>query len=89
MTVRSSSKQIQTLLGHFYAVLFAIIVLKKYRPTYLSRLFRGGQLKTPVKLVCLKRGAEISFFPSHAKNTEVGLQLHFGWAHAHPGNRFK
>ncbi len=51
MTARSSSKQIQTLLGHFYAVLFAIIVFKKYRPTYLSRVSRGGQLKTPVKLV--------------------------------------
>jgi hypothetical protein len=35
----------------FYAVLFAIIVFKKYRPTYLSRVSRGGQLKTPVKLV--------------------------------------
>jgi len=51
MTVRLSSKRIQTLLGHFYAVLFAIIVFKKYRPTYLSRVSRGGQLKTPVKLV--------------------------------------
>ncbi len=25
--------------------------------------------------------------PSTAKITKVGLQLHFGWAHAHPGNR--
>jgi len=26
-----------------------------------------------------KRGVEISFFPSHAKITKVGLQLHFRW----------
>jgi hypothetical protein len=25
--------------------------------------------------------------PATAKITKVGLQLHFGWAHAHPGNR--
>ncbi len=50
MTVRSSSKRIQTLGGHFYAVLFAIIVFKKYRPTYLSRVSRGGQLKTQLNL---------------------------------------
>jgi hypothetical protein len=35
--VVSSSKRIQTLLGPFYAVLFAIIVFKKYRPTYLNK----------------------------------------------------
>jgi hypothetical protein len=33
-------------------------------------------------------GAEISFFPATAKITKVGIQLHFGWAHAHPGNCF-
>ncbi len=51
MTVRSSSKRIQTLLGPFYAVLFAIIVFKKYQPTYLISVSRGGQLKTGLKLV--------------------------------------
>jgi len=25
--------------------------------------------------------------PATAKITKVGIQLHFGWAHAHPGNR--
>jgi hypothetical protein len=25
--------------------------------------------------------------PATAKITKVGLQLHFGWAHVHPGNR--
>ncbi len=53
MTVRSSSKRIQTLLGPFYAVLFAIIVFKKYRPHYLSSVSRGGQLKTGLNLIVL------------------------------------
>jgi hypothetical protein len=51
MTVRSSSKQIQTLMGPFYAVLFAIIVFKKYLPTYLSSVSRGGQFKTGLNIV--------------------------------------
>jgi hypothetical protein len=51
MIVRSSAKRIQTLLGHFYAVLFAIIVFKKYWPAYLSSVSRGGQLKTQLNLV--------------------------------------
>jgi hypothetical protein len=55
MTARSRSKRLQTLLGHLYAVLLAIIVFKKYRPTYLSRVSQGGQLKTPVKLVPRER----------------------------------
>ncbi len=51
MTIRSSSKRIQTLLGHFYAVLFAIIVFKKYWPTYLSSVSRGGNSRQGFKLV--------------------------------------
>ncbi len=51
MTIRSRSKRIQTLLGPFYAVLFAIIIFEKYRPTYLSSVSREGQLKTGLNLV--------------------------------------
>ena len=59
MIVMSSSKRIQTLFGHFYAVLFAIIVFKKYPPTYLSSMSQGGQLKTGLNLV---EGQNRNFF---------------------------
>ena len=45
-------------------------------------------------LCALETFAEFSYYewkfpssPATAKITKVGLQLHFGWAHAHPGNR--
>jgi hypothetical protein len=60
MIVMSSSKRIQTLLGHFYAVLFAIIVFKKYPPTYLSSLSRGGQLKTGFKLILTSKKKRVA-----------------------------
>ena len=51
MTVMSSSKRIQTLLGPFDTGKGSIIVFKKYRSTYLSSVSRGGLLKTRIKLV--------------------------------------
>jgi hypothetical protein len=68
MTVRSSSKRIQTLLGSFDAVLFAIIVFKKYLPTYLSRVSRWGQLKTRVKPV-----HRVVLVPFSEKNTPLAF----------------
>ena len=34
-----------------------------------------------------REGRKFPSSPATAKITKVGLQLHFGWAHAHPGNR--
>ena len=40
-----------------------------------------------ISLLLLREERKFPSSPATAKITKVGLQLYFGWAHAHPGNR--